>query len=169
MEGVWSTHSMPWPLRPEWSDLLWPPWHSNSWGHSQWVCKFPPLYQTGCQIWLLISYPPPWIQSPHNLQQSIWQILIPMPSIWSHLQTGHFPKRMDEILERCEGYIGIADNTIANGHTETEHAVHLFNLMKTAHMYGLAFSPQETIQRLNLWNPLDTGMMLWAWIQIQRR
>ena len=51
---------------------------------------------------------------------------------------------MDQILEECQGCIGIADDITVHGHTKAEHDVHLRNLMCVAHKYGLVFNPQKT-------------------------
>ena len=36
-----------------------------------------------------------------------------------------FQKKMDQILEECQGCIGIADNITVQGHTKSEHDAHL--------------------------------------------
>ena len=54
-----------------------------------------------------------------------------------------FQKKMDQILEVCQGYIGIADDITVHGHTEAEHDAHLQNLMHVTHKYGLVFNPQK--------------------------
>ena len=36
-----------------------------------------------------------------------------------------FQKKMDQILEECQGCIGIADDITIHGHTEVEHDAHL--------------------------------------------
>ena len=51
---------------------------------------------------------------------------------------------MDQILEECQGCIGIADNITIHGCTEAEHDVHLQDLMRVAHKYNLVFNPQKT-------------------------
>ena len=43
-----------------------------------------------------------------------------------------FQKRMDQILEECESYIGIADDITVHGHTEAKHDAHLWKLMEVA-------------------------------------
>ena len=40
-----------------------------------------------------------------------------------------FQKKMDQILEECQGCIGIADDITVHGHTEAEHDAHLQDLM----------------------------------------
>ena len=40
-------------------------------------------------------------------------------------------------------YIRIADDITVHGCTETEHDVHLLNLMQVAHKYGVVFNPQK--------------------------
>ena len=54
-----------------------------------------------------------------------------------------FQKKMDQVLEECQGCIRIADITIP-GCTEVEHEGHLWNLMWIAHKYDLVFNPQKT-------------------------
>ena len=55
-----------------------------------------------------------------------------------------FQKKMDQILEECQGCIGIADDITVHGHTEAEHDTHLRDLMQVAHKYDLVFNPQKT-------------------------
>ena len=55
-----------------------------------------------------------------------------------------FQKKMDQILEECQGCIGIADNITVHGWTEAEHDAHLQDLMRVAHKYDLVFNPQKT-------------------------
>ena len=51
---------------------------------------------------------------------------------------------MDQILEECQGSIGIADDITVHGDTEVEHYTCLPNLMQIAHKYDLVFNPQKT-------------------------
>ena len=51
---------------------------------------------------------------------------------------------MDQILEDCQGCIGIADNITIHGCTEAEHDAHLWDLMWVACKYDLVFNPQKT-------------------------
>ena len=51
---------------------------------------------------------------------------------------------MDQILEECQGCIGIADNITIHGHTEAEHDTHLRDLMRITCKYNLVFNPQKT-------------------------
>ena len=51
---------------------------------------------------------------------------------------------MDQILEECQGCIGIADNITVHGHTEEEHDACLQDLMQIAPKYRLVFNPQKT-------------------------
>ena len=53
-------------------------------------------------------------------------------------------KKMDQILEECQGYIRIAEDITIHGHTEAEHVASLQNLVQVAHKYGLVFNPQKT-------------------------
>ena len=55
-----------------------------------------------------------------------------------------FQKKMDQILEECQGCIGIANDITAHGHTEAEHDACLWDLMQIAHKYNLVFNPQKT-------------------------
>ena len=52
-----------------------------------------------------------------------------------------FQKRMDQILEECQGCIRIADDITVHGHTEAECDAHLWNLMWIARKYDLVFNP----------------------------
>ena len=51
---------------------------------------------------------------------------------------------MDQILEECEGCIGIVDDITIHGHTEAEHDTHLWKLKEGAPKYGLVFNPKKT-------------------------
>ena len=55
-----------------------------------------------------------------------------------------FQKKMDQILEECQGCISITDDITVHGHTKAEHNAHLWNLMWVACKYGLVFNPQKT-------------------------
>ena len=55
-----------------------------------------------------------------------------------------FQKKMDQILEECQGGIGITDDITIHGHTEAEHDARLRDLMRIAHKYDLVFNPQKT-------------------------
>ena len=55
-----------------------------------------------------------------------------------------FQKKMDQILEECQGCIRIADDITIHGHTEVEHDTHLQNLIWIACKYDLVFNPQKT-------------------------
>ena len=56
-----------------------------------------------------------------------------------------FQKKMDQILEECQGCIGITDDITVHSHTKAEHIAHLQNLTCVTHKYGLVFNPQKTI------------------------
>ena len=51
---------------------------------------------------------------------------------------------MVQILEKCQGCIGITDDITIHSHTEAEHDAHLQNLMCIACKYDLVFNPQKT-------------------------
>ena len=51
---------------------------------------------------------------------------------------------MDQILEECEGCIGIADDITIHGCTEAKHDAHLWKLTEVAWKCGLVFSPKKT-------------------------
>ena len=51
---------------------------------------------------------------------------------------------MDQILEECQGCIGITDDITIHGCTEAEHDAHLQNLMQIVYKYDLVFNPQKT-------------------------
>ena len=56
-----------------------------------------------------------------------------------------FQERMDSILEKCEGVIGITDDIIVFGSTEEEHNKNLLNLFKVAKNNGLVFNSKKCI------------------------
>ena len=47
---------------------------------------------------------------------------------------------MDQILEHCEGVIGIADDVVVHGKDDAEHDRHLHNLMRVVREHGLVFN-----------------------------
>ena len=51
-----------------------------------------------------------------------------------------FQRMMDQILECCEGVIGIADDIVVHGKDEAEHDRCLHNLMRVAREHGLVFN-----------------------------
>ena len=55
-----------------------------------------------------------------------------------------FQKKRDQILEECQGCIGIADDIIIHSCTEAEHDACLWDLMHIAHKYDLVFNSQKT-------------------------
>ena len=55
-----------------------------------------------------------------------------------------FQKRIDQILEECEGCIRIAHDITVHGCTEAEHDACLWELMEVAYKYGLVFNPKKT-------------------------
>ena len=50
---------------------------------------------------------------------------------------------MDQILEECEGCIGIADDITTHSHTEAEHDAYLWKFMEVAQKYGLVFNQDK--------------------------
>ena len=58
-----------------------------------------------------------------------------------------FQQRMDQILEKCSGTLGIADVIAVYGKTKTEHDKHLHNLMKVARDNGLVFNSEKCAVR----------------------
>ena len=56
-----------------------------------------------------------------------------------------FQQRMDSVLERCDGAIGIADDVAVYGKTEEEHHRNLIQLMQVAEQNGLVFNSKKCI------------------------
>ncbi len=56
-----------------------------------------------------------------------------------------FQKQMEQILEQCNGCIGISDDVTVHGWTEEEHDRCLHTLMKMAHANGLVFNSANTL------------------------
>ena len=56
-----------------------------------------------------------------------------------------FQKKIDQILEECQGCIAITDDITVHGHTKVEHNAHLQNLMHVTCKYGLVFNPQKHV------------------------
>ena len=52
-------------------------------------------------------------------------------------------QKMDQILEECQGCIGITDDITVHGHTKVECNACLQNLMQIACKYDLVFNPQK--------------------------
>ncbi|XP_029212518.2 uncharacterized protein LOC114976273 [Acropora millepora] len=54
-----------------------------------------------------------------------------------------FQQKMDFILEKCPGTVGIADDIAVHGTTEEEHDSNLHNLMLVAREHGLVFNLEK--------------------------
>ena len=54
-----------------------------------------------------------------------------------------FQQKMDRILEKCPGGVGIADDVAVVAATEEEHDAALLNLMKVAEEEGLSFNSEK--------------------------
>ena len=54
-----------------------------------------------------------------------------------------FQRMMDQILERCEGVIGIADDIVVHGKDDKEHDRLLHNLMRVTREHGLVFNREK--------------------------
>ena len=54
-----------------------------------------------------------------------------------------FQQMMDQILECCEGVIGIADDVIIHGKDDEDHDRNLHNFMHTACEHGLVFNGEK--------------------------
>ena len=50
---------------------------------------------------------------------------------------------MDQILDRCEGVIGIADDIIIHGKDDAEHDRRLHKFMKVAREHGLVLNKKK--------------------------
>ena len=68
-----------------------------------------------------------------------------MSPLWPCLFSRHLPKEDGQILEECQGCIGITDDITVYGHTEAEHDACLQNLMHVTHKYGLVFKPKKNM------------------------
>ena len=56
-----------------------------------------------------------------------------------------FQQKMDFILEKCPGTVGIADDIAVHGPTEEEHDANLHNLMLVAREHGLVFNLDKCV------------------------
>ena len=54
-----------------------------------------------------------------------------------------FQRMMDQILERCEGVIRIADDVVVHGKDDEEHDRRLHNLMRVTREHGLVFNREK--------------------------
>ena len=52
---------------------------------------------------------------------------------------------MDQVLDRCDGAIDIANDMIVHGKDDKEHNQYLCMLMHIAHEYGLVFNSLNTL------------------------
>ena len=70
-----------------------------------------------------------------------------------------FQQKMDFVLEKCPGTVGIADDIAVHGTTEEEHDSNLHNLMLVAREHGLVFTLDKcTIKESKhniLWNVIQ--------------
>ena len=56
-----------------------------------------------------------------------------------------FQEKIDQILERCPGTVGIADDIACFGDTEAEHDKNLWNLLAEAEKSGLVFNSAKCV------------------------
>ena len=56
-----------------------------------------------------------------------------------------FQQKMDQILDRCTGIVGVADDIAVFGSTTEEHDTNLHNLMKVAAQHGLVFNSEKCV------------------------
>ena len=61
----------------------------------------------------------------------------------SHCAQDIFQRMMDQILDRCEGVIGIADDIIIHGKDNAEHDRRLHKFMKVAREHGLVLNKKK--------------------------
>ena len=54
-----------------------------------------------------------------------------------------FMQKMDMILEKCSGTLGLIDNVIVYGKTKEDHDQNLHNLMKVSQTEGLCFNSDK--------------------------
>ena len=54
-----------------------------------------------------------------------------------------FQRMMDQILDRCEGVIGITDDTIIHGKDDAEHDRRLHKFMKVTREHGLVLNKKK--------------------------
>ena len=54
-----------------------------------------------------------------------------------------YQSRIDQIVEKCPGVVGIADDMVVYGSTEDEHDKNLHNLMRVAQSAGLVFNSKK--------------------------
>ena len=54
-----------------------------------------------------------------------------------------FSEMIDQILERCEGVIGITDDVVVHGKDDEEHDRRLHNLMQVTREHGLVFNREK--------------------------
>ena len=66
-----------------------------------------------------------------------------LADIVSNLIQYVYQERMDHILERCPGSMGMADDVAVSGKDEKEHDANSLNLMKIAQQEGLTFYPEK--------------------------
>ena len=119
------------------------------------------LHQVGCPPWILVNCPLPGVQSTYNTicnspfrrYHFLW---LPFGLVCSQ---DIFQKKMDQILEECQGCIGIADDITIHGYTEAEHDAHLQKLMQITYKYDLVFNSQKHMWRLQLSISLAASMM----------
>ena len=80
-----------------------------------------------------------------------------------------FRKKNDQILEECQGCIGITDDITVHGCTKVEYNAHLWNLMHVTCKYRLVFNPQKTHVKAPAINFFAAFIMLMVstWTQIR--
>ena len=60
-----------------------------------------------------------------------------------------FQQKMDDILDQCEGAVGISDDIVVCGETEAEHDRRLIDFMKVARKDGLVLNSSKCVVKTN--------------------
>ena len=63
-------------------------------------CKFTLLHQARCKSWILVNSPWWRIKHLNYLQQSLWEVPFPVPSLWPSLLTRHLPEEDGPVPQR---------------------------------------------------------------------
>ena len=107
--------------RSTWSQQSNPPWSSqDAYCRScTQIWKFMLLHQARCTSWILVNSPWWRIKPLNYLQQPLWEVPFPAPSLWSGLFTRHLEED-GPVPWRVPRCIGIANDITVHGCTEAE-------------------------------------------------
>ena len=143
-KGKWWALLMSRSAWPQQSNLPQSSWDAYCRRSCTQICKFTLLHQAQCTSWILVNSPWWRIKPPNYLQQPLWEVLLPVSSLWSGLFTRHLLE--EDGTSSSKSALDVLELLMTSPymvHTEVEHDALLWNLMWVACKYGIVFNPQK--------------------------